>query len=155
MAAIYLANSGAPTHTLSADFQHVGGGGGTDTWTADYDIRDAGLAAQTDTTSGAAKLTCRKSGMYLVTLTVRFTSITDAKILQAVVYVNGANTGLITAITTGVATSAPAKVVEVVSLVAGDTLEPYAWQNDSASEAYTTTTKHDNKLTMTYIGRSS
>lgn len=156
-ASVYLANSGAPTHTSSGNWQKVSGGGGTDSWTSEYDIRPAGVGAQVTTTTDAAKITIQKAGVYMVTASVAFAAISDAKAVGAGVGKNGSTTPSIANFhTMGVGTEFDATVSAPMPLVVGDTLELLAWQNDSASEAYTMTLgAGQNRLTATYLHRSS
>lgn len=151
VASIYLANSGAPTHTSSGGWQHLGGGGGTDTWTLEADTRPTGVATQCDLTSGAARLVCRKTGMYYVDARIRFTSITDAKGVGIAIYKNGADV-LRSVDTTGAAVAGSSQVNGLLYLEAGDYVEPFGFQNDSASEAYDTGSSFFNKISMAYIG---
>lgn len=155
MAAIYLANSGAPTHNSSGAIQHLGAGGGTDTWTSAYDVRPPGLAAQCDTTTGTAKLTCRVAGLYRINGNVYFTSITAAKVIGAYLYVNGADVGMLRLRTTGAASAHSVPVNGDVVLAAGDYVDLRAYQNDSASEAYETSFQHHNRLSWVYLGAVS
>jgi hypothetical protein len=147
---MYLANSGAPTHTSSGGWQKVADGGGTDTWTAAFDYRPAGTTAQVDTATNK-RIDIQRSGLYLVTASIRFAAITDAKSIGCGVYISGAQ-GPLDVRTTGVAAVPTARITEAISLTSGQYLELYAFQNDSASEAYQTGLAYDNRLAAVLIG---
>lgn len=152
-AAVYLANSGAPTHTSNAGWQKVADGGGTDTWTSAWDVRPSGVSAQVDTATNK-RIDIRKTGLYLVTASVRFSAISADKTVGVGVYVSGVQT-IIEARTTSVAATPNVRVSEVMSLSSGGYLELYAYQSDSASEAYDVSLTHNNRLSATYIGPAS
>jgi hypothetical protein len=152
-AAMYLANSGSPTHTTSGTEQKVGSGGGTATWTASHDIRPTGVSAQVDTATNK-RIDIRKTGVYLVTASVGFSAISDAKAVSVAVYTNGTRIAL-------AAGAVGALVTPVVPLVfpgsftSGDYLELYANQNDSASETYFTGLATACMLSIQYVGPAS
>lgn len=152
-AAMYLANSGAPTNTSNGAYQAVAAGGGTDTWVAEADIRPSGVTAQCDTTTNTAKLTCRKDGLYQINAHVNFSTIAADKVSALGVWKNGAQWASASdSVGSGGASGSAIGFSTVAPLVAGDTLELYAFQNDSASEAYQTALSEGNKISMTYIG---
>lgn len=153
-AGMYLANSGAPTHTSSGGWQKVGSGGGTGTWVSYFDVRPSGVSAQVDTATNK-RIDIRYSGLYQLTWSATFNAITDGKVLDSAIYKNGVllcgapeDTGVAHVMSTKASFTAP--------LVSGDYLELYANQNDSASEAYFTTDPHcRNYLHAVYLGDSS
>jgi hypothetical protein len=148
-AGIYLANSGSPTHTSSANWQKVGSGGGSATWTAWADLRPSGVSSQVDTANGI--LTIRRSGIYVVIGAASFSSISDAKIVAAGMYLNGSRR-LSPTITTGVTSPPRIYFSGMFNFAQGDDIELYAYQNDSASEAYDTVGLDFNFLRMVWIG---
>lgn len=153
MASMYVANSGAPTHTSNGGWQKVGSGGGTVTWTSEYDKRPPGASAQVDTATNK-RIDIRKTGVYIVTAAVELSSISAAKLVAVAAYKNGA-AALQSRITTGAAFPSGAHLSAPLVLTSGDYLELYAYQNDSASEAYDTAVASYNRLTVTYLGPST
>jgi hypothetical protein len=153
-AAMYLNNSGSPTHSLTGTWQDVDSGGGTDAWTSVCDVRPSGVSAQVDTTSGSADITIRKTGMYLVVGTVRFDSLADGIVYGAAVYVNG-SAGPLDVRSAGAASVPHAKATELMSLTEGDVLSLYAYQGSGGAEAYHTADAYSNRLSAVYCGPSS
>lgn len=152
-ASMYAANSGAPTHTNNGGYQKVGSGGGTLTWTSEFDVRPSGYAAQVDTATNK-RIDIKYSGLYQISWGGAFTAITDGKIMDWSVYKNGAQLfGM--GLTNGVAATPGVKVSRVAALSSGDYLELYAYQNDSASEAYYTPSQYSPYLQVFYLGPSS
>jgi hypothetical protein len=154
-AALYLDSTGSPTHTSSGGWQRVsetGGGGGSPAITTDFDVVPSGVTAQVTESTG--RITIRKTGLYLVSAAVRFGAIADAKQVGASAYINGAQ-GPHDVRMVGVAGTPSARACDVVSLASGDYVELYAYQNDSASEAYQVTNKWMNRLAVKYLGPSS
>jgi hypothetical protein len=148
-AAMYLANSGAPTHTSSGNWQKVADGGGTDTWTAEYDYRPTGITAQVDTATNK-RIDIQRSWLYLVTASIRFSAITSGRV-GCQVYVSGAG-GPLDLRDNGAAANITASVSTPISLAAGAYLELYAYQEESASEAYHVSSAYGCRLTATLIG---
>ena len=148
-AAIYVANSGSPTHNSSGSFQKVSAGGGTATYTAAYDYYPTGGTAQADTTN--KRINIQRAGLYLVTACIRFSAITDAKSVGVAVYQTG-SARLQQLQSTGATAAIHINVTGLIDCVSGDYLELYAYQNDSASEAYDTAGANYNRLTATLIG---
>jgi hypothetical protein len=148
-ASMYLANSGAPTHTSSGNFQKVADGGGTDTWTADYDYRPTDISAQVDTATNK-RIDIRRSGLYLVTASIRFSAVTTGRI-GCQVFVSGAAT-LTDLRTNGAAAGTTASVSQAIKLDSGQYVELYAFQEESASEAYHITSPYGCRLSVTLIG---
>jgi len=152
MASMFLANSGAPTHTASGSTQKVGSGGGTSTWTGDYDTRPLGTPAQVDTTN--KRLNVRKAGVYRVTARIQFSSLTTPPI-AVVILVNGVAAGVIYE-QAAVATSAPTAIdTQCLVLAAGDYVELGAYQQESASEPYNISARYCNAIQMEYLGPST
>jgi len=137
VASMYAANSGSPTHTSASEWQKVGSGGGTLTWTSEIDKRPSGVSAQVDTSTNK-RIDIRKTGLYQVSWSVQFSSIKDAKRYASAVYKNGTQATQAIA-TSGVATTVSAVGSRVLSLTSGDYLELYAFQSDSSIEAYEVT----------------
>lgn len=152
-AAMYAANSGAPTHTSSGGWQKVGSGGGTLTWTSAFDIRPSGVSAQVDTATNK-RIDIRKTGVYRIAWSVAFTSITDAKVCYSAVYRDGSQLVASSSLN-GVAGPPILHGQYMVSLTSGSYLELYANQNDSASEAYDVSNNSRNYLSIEYIGPAS
>lgn len=157
IASVYLANSGSPTNSTSGAWQDVAAGGGTDSWTSEYDIRPAGATAQVTTTTDAAKLTCQKAGVYMVTASVQFNSIgTAAKTLGVSASLNSTTVPALADVRgAGVLGSLALSVCGPMVLIVGDVLRLLSFQDDAASSAYNTTVTSRNRLTMSYIGPSS
>lgn len=152
-----LSLSGTPTHTTSGAFQHMGGGGGTDTWTALYDIRPDGFAAQVDTTADTAHLTIPIAGRFLVLGHVWFSSIAAGSLWSLDVFVDGATAGIrqsVPGLSAG-AIGGVSGIAVVKTFTAGQQLTPMAFQNDSASEAYDVTNPNNNYIAFEYLGPSS
>lgn len=149
-ASMYVANSGAPTHTSSGNWQKVGSGGGTATWTAVCDIRPSGVSAQLDLTTNK-RIDVRKTGIYRVGWCVSLTAITDGKVNASAVYRSGVEAASASAIVGAAAT--PVMIgTKMLSLTSGQYLELYAFQQDSASEAYYVALPHYCFVEMEYIG---
>jgi hypothetical protein len=150
---MYAANSGAPTHTSDGGTQKVGSGGGTLTWVSEFDVRPGGYAAQVDTTTNK-RIDIKYDGLYWVRGSVGWTSLADGTICAVYVYKNGAacseHTGAL-----GFASGYYLHTEKVVSLAAGNYLELYANQNDTASEAYAVSSSHITYLQAIYLGPSS
>lgn len=149
-AKMYAANSGSPTHTNNGGAQKVGSGGGTLTWTSDFDIRPSGVAAQVDTSTNK-RLDVRKTGVYLVQGAVYFTSLTDGKTAAVNIYVNGTGNLIFEHKIIGATSDTYVSASRLYKLNSGDYLELYAYQNDSVSEAYFPGTKLI-YLSMLYVG---
>lgn len=151
-ASMYVANSGAPTHTSSGGWQKVGSGGGTVTWTSEFDVRPAGVSAQVDTATNK-RIDIRQSGIYLVSAMVMFSSISDAKTSGVAIRVNGSEyaQGFYG---NGKADLAAPHVTIPLSLTSGQYVELFAYQEDSASEAYLVSGTFRNRLSVMYIGPS-
>lgn len=152
-AMMYAANSGSPTHTNSGGWQKVGSGGGTLTWTSAYDIRPSGVSAQADTATNK-RIDIRKTGVYQIEWCVGFGGISDAKKVFSGVYRNGSQF-VITSTTPGVVSDVYLRGSAPAALTSGDYLELYAWQNDSASEAYAVSVSLAVMISVQYIGPSS
>lgn len=153
VASMYAANSGAPTHTSSGGWQKVGSGGGTLTWTSEIDKRPSGVSAQVDTATNK-RIDIRKTGLYRVGYSVGFSALADGKTFSPAVYKNGAliiehNQRV------GSAGTPISNGSRIVSLTSGDYLELYAWQDDSASEAYYVANSSDTFLQAEYLGPAS
>lgn len=153
-AAMYVANSGSPTHNSAGNAQKVGAGGGTVTWTSSFDVRPNGVSAQVDTATNK-RIDIRRTGVYLVEGVITFGAIADAKPYGVSIYQNGAEVGLRDDRTSGVANIATSRCSALVSLTTGDYLELYAYHNDGATEAYSTTYAHYNGLKTTFVGPAS
>lgn len=153
VASMLVANSGSPTHTSNGGWQKVGSGGGTVTWTNDIDKRPSGVSAQVDTSTNK-RIDIRKTGLYRVNWSVCFTSIADAKLVASGVYKNGS---IITQASDvqGAASQAICNGTQILSLTSGDYLELYAYQADSASEAYYTGSPTLNFIQIEYLGAAS
>lgn len=156
-AALYLANSGAPTHTSNGGWQLVHAGGGTDAWTAEWDKRPSGVAAQVNATAGIATITIQKAGVYRVQSCVTFTSITSGKVVAGGVAINGAGNPAAPDVRhTGATEQITLRTDDLMSLAVSDYLQLMAFQNDSASEAYNVGGgKYSNRLTIEYVGQST
>lgn len=153
-AKMYAANSGSPTYTgVGGAFQKVGSGGGTLTWTSEFDIRPSGVSAQVDTSTNK-RLDVRKSGVYLVQATVCFASISSGKSYALNVRQNTTNYALYDERTSGATSTAYLHASELLTLANGDYLELWAATNDSSSEAYAPGTKLI-YLSMMYVGPSA
>lgn len=150
IAGIYLANSGTPTHTDSGNAQKVGAGGGTGTYTSEFDVRPSGVSAQSNTTS--KRLDVQATGLYLVQGNASFGAISVDKTLNVGIRKNGTTYIAQTDYKQGVAGSAQMQTLRIVSLTAGDYLELMAYQDDSASEGYSTALSIYNSLQMMYLG---
>lgn len=150
-AAMYAADSGSPTHDSSGAWQKVGAGGGTLTWASAFDTRPAGTSAQIDAATNK-RIDIRKDGLYLVTGSIRFDTIADGKIIGTSIYIGGAAGPTQVNPAAGAAGGAPsARVQDVVSLASGNYLELYAYQDDSGSEAYRTSTQYTIRLSAVYL----
>lgn len=149
-AAMRVANSGAPTHTSSGGWQKVGSGGGTATWSSSWDNRPTGVSAQVDTATNK-RIDIQREGIYLVTAAVGFTALTDAKLFGVAIYVDGAVAAQEQRYTAAAGTYIT-RISEYIRLTAGQYLELYAYQNDSASEAYLVTNEYYCRLSMALIG---
>jgi hypothetical protein len=147
-AAMYVANSGSPTNTSSGSPQKVGSGGGTATYTSEFDERPSGATAQCDTAN--KQLDVQRDGIYQVSATITFSALASGATAGVLVYVNGA-VRLRHQMYIGGAGSQYVSVSGLLSLAAGDYIELYATQNDSASEAYVVTSPAYNRISMALI----
>lgn len=151
-ASMYVDNSGAPTHTSVSAFQKVGGGGGTATYVQSWDVRSDGSAAQVDAVN--KRINISRTGLYSVFYCATFTSLVTDTIYASSAYVNGVQRhSAQSRISLTGATVFPSATI--LSLVAGDYVELWAYQADSASEAYLMNFANYNFLTTSYIGPSS
>lgn len=153
-AGMHLANSGSPTHTSSGSYQKVGSGGGTATWVSDFDKRPSGVSAQVDTATNK-RIDIRNTGLYWVAGRVGFNSITAAKTTGVSVHKNGADIGFNNYVSTGATSSLVVNASGILSLTAGDYLELFAIQDDSASEAYITSVPEICSMQISYLGPAS
>lgn len=153
VAHMYAAASGSPTHTNNGGWQKVGSGGGTLTWTSEFDKRPSGVSAQVDTATNK-RIDIRKTGLYRIDGGVYFNTISDGKIVGIQIRKNGSATPVAQALlNTGVASGdLTPRVSQLVSLASGDYLELWAFQNDSVSEAYVVGTMNNVFLTAEYLG---
>ena len=153
VASMYAANSGSPTHTNNGDWQKVGSGGGTLTWISEIDKRPSGVSAQVDTSTNK-RIDIRKTGLYRVNFSVLFSTITSKKLVYASVYKNGTQAAVAISIPGGT-DAVQALGTRILSLAAGDYLELWAYQNDSASEAYQVAQSYYVFLQAEYLGPAS
>lgn len=154
VAGMYAANSGAPTHTSAGGYQKVGSGGGTLTWTSFFDKRPSGASAQVDTATNK-RLDVRATGLYRLHGRVSFNSIAAAKSTGCSIYVDGASIGMVSLSSMGVLGSVIHNASGIVSLTAGQYIELFAYQDDSASEAYIVSSPHFCSLQFEYLGPAS
>ncbi len=151
MASMWL-SGGSPSHTASGATQLVGIDGVVGTFTSEFDVRPAGVAAQVDTTN--KKLLCQKSGVYRVTACVTFSAMTTGVIAVAP-KVNGVIAALVY-LSPAAALGAPTvQVTRNMILVVGDYLQLGAYQQESASEAYSISANYYNYIQMEYLGPST
>lgn len=149
-AAMYVQNSGTPTHTSSGAFQKVGSGGGTTTWVSSYDVSPPGFAAQVDTTTNK-RLDVVKTGLYEVQAFVFFTQIASTFAYGAQIVVNGSEIQRdIRA--PGATVGAVSHVSVPVYLAQGDYVELFAFQNETANEGYNVSNAYFNRLAISWIG---
>lgn len=144
------ADSGSPTHTSAAGYQKVGAGGGTLTWTSVFDVRPPGVSAQVDTATNK-RINIKQSGVYMVTAGYVLASMGTQSVLA--IYVNGASVHQTIVLET---TGNPSMRCAIpMVLASGDYVELYAWQGESASEAYLTSAIYAPWLSVQYIGPST
>jgi hypothetical protein len=153
-ARMYAANSGSPTHNSTGNYQKVGSGGGTLTWTSAFDIRPAGVSAQVDTATNK-RLDIRRAGLYRVGIGVGGNPGID-KYLAAAVYKNGALAeGPFNIFPSPISQSLVVGASSIVNLSVGDYLEPYASQNTGGSMSYFVTGSYATFIEFEYLGPSS
>jgi len=148
-ASMYLANSGAPTHTSASAWQKVGSGGGTATWVSEFDVRPSGVSAQVDTTTNK-RIDIRATGVYLVTASVAFASIAAGALIGVSYGKNNATAPYIAG-PMGGTNECAIQITDVVTLTAGDYVQLLAYQTDSASEAYTVAAGRSCRIAVQYI----
>lgn len=148
---MYLASSGAPTHSTAGQWKKVADGG-TPAWTVNYDIRPNGVAALADTTN--KRINIPKSGVWFVTASVYFANIAAGKIIALRTTVNGTATGEYDERSVSFAHSPAIRIAVPIVIAAGSYLEMEAYQNDTNGELYVASIPA-NKLTAMYIGPSS
>lgn len=145
-AGMYVANSGTPAHTAVSNYQKIATGA---TYTSEFDIRPDGYSAQVDASTNK-RIDIRYPGLYLVKAQVAFSGIADAKIVGACVYKNGTRVAEETN-SLGVANAFISGVSQIVACNVGDYLELYAYQSDSASEAYLISSSYYNYIHAIYL----
>lgn len=149
MTKMYIANSGSPTHTSNGGWQKVGGGGGTGTWTAEYDRRPPGVSAQADTSTNK-RIDIRKTGVYRISFAASF-GLSAGKTMYGAVYKNGSQLAAAGHGPSSAITAIGALTFDAL-LTSGDYLELYAFQTESAALAYDTSVASRNFLAIEYLG---
>lgn len=146
--------SAAFSHDSSGNRQKVGKTTGS--WAATYDVRPNGASAQVDTSTNR-RIDIRRAGLYLIQANVSFTGIgTSTTLTAGYVYMNG----VARMVATGYAWTTAGIRTHYMSgsggLSVGDYLELYAFQDESASEAYSYdglgTTLHNTYLSVQWLG---
>lgn len=150
-AKVYLANSGAPTQNSISASQRLGSGGGTATWTTEFDIRPAGVSAQITASGG---ITIRKTGLYFVDGTVTLANVNSGLIAFCSIRKNGTiiKNGWLRP---GSAGEVGENMSALVSLTSGEELSLYCYQQESASEAYAVSASYNNAISAKYVGPAS
>lgn len=148
--------SAAGNHTSSGSFQKVPSGGGT--WSSTYDVRPDGASAQTDVTTNK-RIDIRRAGLYLVQGNVTFTAIgTSTSVTAGAIYVNGSGVQRATGYAWTTSGARSHYMSGTGGLAVGDYVELFAFQNESASEAYAydglSTWLHDTYLSVQWLGPS-
>lgn len=142
----------AANHTSSGAYQKVAGSG---TWGASHDVRPNGASAQVDTATNR-RIDIRRAGLYLVQANVTFTGIgTSTTVTASAVYISGARRMRATGYAWTTAGFRSHIISGTSGLSVGDYLELYAFQNESASEAYgydAGIELHDTFLSVQWLG---
>ena len=151
-ALMFLANSGAPTHNSTNNWQFVHAGGGTDTWTSALDVRPNGVAAQVDTATNK-RLDIKVDGIYIVHMGIYFTALVDAVTYGVALGLNGSRYNSKHMVKApGGASDCPLDLSAMHNVVAGNSFGLMAYQASGGNEEYLVSEAWANYISMVRQG---